>query len=60
MSKLPHLLVIAFATAAPVFFQAMASGPLTWATVGQAAAAFVTTTIAVMLRSPIVDPGVAK
>lgn len=60
MRYVPHALVVAIATAAPVFFQAMANGPLTWTTVGQAVAAFVTTAVAVMLRSPITDPGVSK
>lgn len=60
MKYIPHAIVVAIATAAPVFFAAMANGPLRWSTVGQAAAAFVTTVFAILLKSPIVDPGVSK
>jgi hypothetical protein len=53
MKNLPHILVVALAIAAPVFFQAMANGPLTWATAGQAVLAGLTALVGVLLKSPL-------
>lgn len=55
-----HVLTLLASVAAPAAFTVLAHEPLSWSSVGHAAAAFGTTLVAVFLNSPIVDPGVQK